>query len=457
MTDLLTKRLLGLELRLLWGDQLVAEHFLKPGAPATFTVGSAAGVSFAMGTQRHSGEKFEVVQSDTQSFTLRFTHEMNGELRRRGEQVMSLRRAVEGGIAMRDRDGHAISLRSGDRAWVDLGGIVLEVFFQPVPKPVIVPFAGTIDYTALNVLLVLFFFAGFFIVAALNRDREGVRSSDELFANQRRLAKFVLKPPEPRESSPLEQISRRRKDQTEVTAKRHGHEGQMGRRDAPKRSAHAAPKGDADNKDHARRLVQVVLGSRGGGFSTVWGRSGLGGGLREAIGDMLGAAPGNSRGVDGWGLRGSSQGGGGLDDTIGIGVIGTKGRGGGIRDYGSDVDLPAGKPPTVLDIPPSEITLTGALDKELIRQVIRRNINQIKYCYESQLTRHPNLSGKVAVQFVISASGSVASSSVVQSSADDRTLESCVANRVHGWLFPKPRGGGVVVVTYPFLFKPAGE
>jgi TonB family protein len=98
----------------------------------------------------------------------------------------------------------------------------------------------------------------------------------------------------------------------------------------------------------------------------------------------------------------------------------------------------------------------GSLDKELIRQVIHRNRNQIRYCYESQLTRFPKLHGKVAVKFVISAAGTVASSNVAQSDVGNAELETCVAGRVRTWQFPKPKGGGIVIVTYPFVFTQSG-
>jgi hypothetical protein len=39
----------------------------------------------------------------------------------------------------------------------------------------------------------------------------------------------------------------------------------------------------------------------------------------------------------------------------------------------------------------------------------------------------------------------------------DSTVESCINARVKSWQFPKPKGGGIVVVTYPFLFKQSGE
>jgi TonB family protein len=116
-----------------------------------------------------------------------------------------------------------------------------------------------------------------------------------------------------------------------------------------------------------------------------------------------------------------------------------------------------GKQGVDIGITSSDPVVMGSLDKELIRQVIHRNRGQIRYCYESQLTRFPKLNGKVAVKFVITAEGTVASSTVVQATTNNAELETCVAGRVRTWVFPKPKGGGVVVVTYPFIFKQSGE
>jgi len=48
-------------------------------------------------------------------------------------------------------------------------------------------------------------------------------------------------------------------------------------------------------------------------------------------------------------------------------------------------------------------------------------------------------------------------SKVAQSSASNGQLEQCVSSRVRLWQFPKPKGGGTVVVSYPFIFKQAGQ
>ena len=58
---------------------------------------------------------------------------------------------------------------------------------------------------------------------------------------------------------------------------------------------------------------------------------------------------------------------------------------------------------------------------------------------------------------MITASGTVASSQVSQSTLGNTELETCIASRVQTWIFPKPKGGGVVIVTYPFILKQSGE
>ncbi|MBX7113758.1 MAG: adventurous gliding motility protein GltG [Myxococcaceae bacterium] len=445
---------LGLEIRLMWGDQMVASHFIAPDSKKSFFVGSAAGVDFAMGDGRLGGPKFEAVRMENGQATVRFTSKMKGELHRtQSDQTISLKDVIEKRIASSEGEGYALTVQSDDFVWVDLGGVVMEVFFQPVPKAVLVPLSESIDFTALNIFLLMFFVGAVFVISAINRGLEGDEFDDELNGNNARIAKLIIKPPEPNK---LVAALQKKKESGEMAQKHKGDDGQMGKKEAPKRSAHAAPKGDPNNKDQARMLVQKVFGGNSGGISTIFGHNGLGGELKAAMGNMFGAAPGDAAGFGGLGLRGSGSGGGGLGDSIGIGGIGTKGRGGGTGGYGSGVGVLGGKKGVDIGIDSTDPTVVGSLDKELIRQVIKRNIGQIRYCYESELTRSPKLGGKVSIKFVISASGSVAQSSVADSSMNNATVETCVAGRVRTWQFPKPKGGGVVIVTYPFVFKQSG-
>ena len=94
----------------------------------------------------------------------------------------------------------------------------------------------------------------------------------------------------------------------------------------------------------------------------------------------------------------------------------------------------------------------GSLDKEVIRRVIRRHVHEVRFCYEKGLARNPKLEGTVAIAFRINAEGTVESSVVKQSSLNQPEVESCIADRVLRWAFPKPVGG-TVGVTYPFVLR----
>jgi TonB family protein len=98
----------------------------------------------------------------------------------------------------------------------------------------------------------------------------------------------------------------------------------------------------------------------------------------------------------------------------------------------------------------------GNMDREVIRRVIRSHMPEVKFCYERALMGNKDLQGRVQVKFMIGATGKVAASVVELSTLHNQTTEQCVAEAVRRWEFPKPPAG-IVSVTYPFVFKPAGE
>jgi TonB family protein len=452
---------MGLSLRFSWGDQRVGEFFLAPFQKHTFAVGSDKGVQFVMGDSKLGGPRLDVVRSDGQTFSVAFTGKMKGELTRKGDS-RDLQGVIESGKASNEGGAYVLALEPDDFFWVDLGGVTLEVVFQPVPKRVFVPLSESIDYVPLNIFLMMFLLGTLFIISALDRGGDELAFDDDLSESQARIAKLIVKPPEEKKSRFIEQLQQQKEKQKqkkagELAAKSRGDEGQMGKKDAPKTANRTAPKGDPSKKDQARALTSKIFGGGKGGLSTVFGSGGLGGELKSAMGNMFGAKAGDSGGFGGLGLRGNGGGGGGTGDSIGIGGVGTKGRGGGTGSYGTGVGTLGGKASVDVGITSSDPVVMGSLDKELIRQVIHRNRSQIRFCYEEQLTRFPKLNGKVAVKFVIRGDGTVASSEVAQSTAGNAELERCVSGRVRMWQFPKPKGGGMVVVTYPFIFKPSGE
>lgn len=447
---------LGVELRFLWGDRLVGEYFLRPDVERSFLVGAGRGVDFVVGDQELGPAAFELLRSGKQGVTLRFRDQMRGGLQRgAGAEVLTLAQARRQGLVAAaadddDGDGSAIELGADDFAWVEVGGLVAEVSFQPTPRPVSVPLAESIDYTAMNVLLVTFFLGVLFVISAASRSAEGEAMDDELTASQARLAKLLVRPPEPRRRSIAESAER---PEEAPAAKRRDAEGSMGRPRAPDRTARAAPRGDPSQKAQARRLMKDLFGV-GTPVSAVFGAQGLGGELTQAMGQVLGAAPADAAGLHGLGLRGPGPGGGGPGEAIGIAGLDTRGR----RDgYGVGVGDLEPKRRTDIVGDWTQATVEGALDRGLIRKVIHAHRGQIRYCYELGLGKRPQLEGKLSVRFVIGPEGAVSASSVAQSTVNDAELEACVIGRVRTWRFPTPKGAGVVVVTYPFVFKESGR
>lgn len=121
-------------------------------------------------------------------------------------------------------------------------------------------------------------------------------------------------------------------------------------------------------------------------------------------------------------------------------------------------DTPASQPaPAPASAPPkAKVTYKGSLSRAEIESTLRSVKNQVRYCYEKQLTDRPELTGKVVVHFVISGSGAVASAETTPDPGLE-TVGSCTARVVKRLTFPKPRGGGRVIVNYPYRFSPENK
>lgn len=101
------------------------------------------------------------------------------------------------------------------------------------------------------------------------------------------------------------------------------------------------------------------------------------------------------------------------------------------------------------------VLLRGSLDAFIIRRVIRLHLNQVRFCYEQELGKEPDLAGRVTLEIVIAKTGKVESVGLAGSTLGNSRVEACVTEAVKSWEFPAVRDGGVVVVTYPFVFEPA--
>jgi hypothetical protein len=179
------------------------------------------------------------------------------------------------------------------------------------------------------------------------------------------------------------------------------------------------------------------------------------------LGALLGEQFGAVAGLGGAGMVGTGRGGGGdATGTIGSGTLATLGHsaGPGGGGYGSGVGIGSYRrlAERVPRIRSAQIDLNGSLSKEVIRRIIARHTNEVRFCYESQLLTQPDLQGRVAIKFVIAPTGAVMTAVIAESDLGNRKLESCIADSVRRMDFPAPEGGGVVIVTYPFVLSMTG-
>src|SRR5439155_19874689 len=139
-------------------------------------------------------------------------------------------------------------------------------------------------------------------------------------------------------------------------------------------------------------------------------------------------------GNDGPGLRGPGRGGGGNAlGSVGLARIGISGISSGQHGMGSRVGLINQRHNAVApEATPGPPDVKGRLDKDTIRRIVRRHINEVKYCYEQEVMKHPNIGGRLVGQFTINGNGSVAGSAVT-TSMGDATVDHCVTHAVRRW------------------------
>ncbi len=419
---------LGLLLRFNWGEHRLHSELLRSDVRRGFSIGSATGVDFACGDVSGT-ERFELV-SAREARTVRFQKGMKGTLWRGDESVL-LSQAIESGDASPDDNAFAVTLGPRDALALEVSGLNIEALPVRVPEPVAVDFIESLDLRLLNVFGVVFAAAMLVIVSAVANENPGLGSDDGLAASKS-LAHFVMEEkPKPKKAAATQQ----KKD----TPSREGK--------APPAKTVSAQK-TTGKQQGPKNIAAMLAGAFG---PTIGGDDGE---MREALGALKKSQSLASLGIEGLGIKGDASGGGG-GHTIGMGGIHSHGRGGRDPGYGVVGGLCGGLPckdRPDLPLPTVDGPIVIGMDKELIRAVIHRHRQEIRYCYEQSLTQHPDAAGKTSVKFVINAAGTVPSSHVVDSTMHDPELETCVADRVRTWEFPGPPGGGIVMVTYPLVF-----
>lgn len=275
--------------------------------------------------------------------------------------------------------------------------------------------------------------------------------------------------PVPKPAMPSPMVGTGAPGQSGEGARFKGPEGERGRPDAPKADVKAS-KGtlNPSNNNASKSAVAKGAGGQGAvetlamdlGGAISQAMSGGSKGIQAASGKMRGYGGFESQGAGvGMGEVGTGSGGGG--QSLDVGGLGTKGLGAGKVGTGRGAigeggTLAGGRSrPSIQVGDGAETVILGGLDKDVIDKIIRQYFSQIRYCYEKEIASAPGMRGRVMTRFVISASGRVTSAAVSSSSLGNENVHSCLTGVLKRITFPEPLGGGIVEVSYPFLFSPA--
>lgn len=95
----------------------------------------------------------------------------------------------------------------------------------------------------------------------------------------------------------------------------------------------------------------------------------------------------------------------------------------------------------------------GGLDRSAILHVVKAHEGAIKNCYERSLSERHAPEGTVKMAFTIRPNGRIKSVTALESIANEPVLDHCISDEIRRWRFPCPAGGGVVNVTFPWVFS----
>lgn len=481
-----SKRPMVLEVNQIWGNSLLdAKHFTKRSLGHDVTIGSTMGykwhfLGIDMGwvpaplrmVLPYTPPMWSEVSSDWKNdfyapddalgageMTL-FTHDESEEKYTATveekwdgfvdveDKRYSFAELVDAGMAKKNGSSFEIPMEPGRRLMVDIGGVVFYSHMVHPGTRVLNKVSEDIDYPFLAIGTFIGFLGLMFGVIMYFSPKPPENDMVEI---PDRFVELLLE--EQKEEPKKEKKPDANPDAGEG-AKAKREEGKVGKKDAKMQKA-KGNKVEVKKQELDRQIAENagVLGALqdAGDLDGMFGSSGLDANLTGGIGGLIGAK-GTQVGSGGLGARGSGLGGGGTAE--GLGGLGTKGIGSGRSGYGSGGGSFGAKGEGGIGTVGGDPIILGALDRSLIDEVIKRHMNQIRYCYQRELTKNPSLGGKIVIKFVIAKDGSVSSASVKNSSMGNSAVESCISGRFMRMQFPEPKGGGIVIVSYPFLFSP---
>lgn len=430
-----------------------------------YVIGADAHVDTPVALDYVGIRSFPLVFANDANFSIQVTPQMDGEVRGPSQPIPLAQYVQQRGSSFSLRDEETLELKCG----------AISFLIHKTTQPPTIPFAffprlwreqGYLVGTAVSM-------AGFLLMLfSIPPDPKSL--SLERFNPDQRFINFLIRPLEEKAESIPDWLKKNGADEQGGKGKRHiGQEGAMGKKSSKNKEGLYALQGPKDQPDPhlAKKLAEEkvknagILGvlkmNEGSLLASIFGRdSASGQDQNNILGGLTGNEIGEAYGVGGLGLIGTGSGGGGTGEgTLGLGNFGTFGKGGGGGNgsgYGHSIGGLGHRRARTPDVIPGVLNVRGSLDREIIRRIIRRHINEVKYCYEQELPKKPSLNGRIVVQFMIAATGQVLTSMLQSSTMDNIQVSACVVQAVKRWEFPKPMGGGMVIVSYPFNFTAGG-
>jgi len=446
----------------IWQNEVMADAVFPPGS--TVTVGPTKDCTFAT-PELGLPDDFAILRPGARGYVLTLREGMTGKLSLAGDEHAIERfiaRAKEGTAAA--GDFRATPVAPGDWGVIELDGTgEHNFFFQFVPSERPLPPArrrwDEILVPALAFAIV--FHAILVTITYLLHDKD----NNMIFPGSRDLmtAYLVKRPPPPDPKPTGDDKQAGAKDEEGEQDKPAATIGKKGKAGGKRRRRPRAPTEELGFTNESMRKVYdsgllrerkaITDLTKQGGFDKDFGRalSRLKDDQRLASGDGDedsgggvgdGDGPGTTRGSDGDGSGGGGSSHHAIESSGSIDTGGERtghGTGGrGAREVKLTTENPTGD--------------FGSLTPGEIDSVVKSRRGLYRSCYQKQLNRMRELSGKLVVRFRIDADGKVKSAKVVRSKSTLRNaaVEDCVTRHIMRLQFPA-KGGALV--NYPFFFS----
>ncbi len=443
----------------------IGRAYLRRRVLANFTVGEDPSAVFHCNSRQLPSPKFPLVKTDrAQGYHLMFTETMEGSIiDPSGNKYMLTELVQQGRAASADLpgtydfqipDSHSARIKYGSYEW----------YIRSVNQPkLVLPFKFS---KGLFMFLVIAAVGMSSLLAWYFKHLQ----SDPIFSDdtdaQETTVKQIVKPPD--------KVAELKKQLEEEKQKDKEKEKQIHKQDNTQMK-------DASIRDPRQTASSPGQGGAGANVSRVSGPQGIGvanvlasqisamtasltasntvfGQETEDLSDLLGDGDPDGEAVDGgFGGRGGSGGGGG-GGGLGIGGGGGSGWGGigigGGGGLGGRLGPIGGPGRRGVSMREGAAQVSGKLDPNEVRAVIRAHRNEVHHCYQKGLLANDKLAGTVRVSFLINPSGRAQECRLEENLAIAE-VGNCICARLQTWRFPQPEGG-LAKISYSWTLQPGG-